>query len=348
MNSKLQNPDFLSERQECNYIYQILGHSAIFNPLVSCVFPNLQAIPNKREERELFLHQPENTQQILDFFKEQENWGLFEAELIGFYQTHKESLKPTEAQRNIVGIAIWAIKKYILHLNKAKPNLSVNDTTDKVKWLQKSFQSLVSKQLPNKEILSDIGWNILKNCESWKKELLFNKEVAKVQGRFIDVETRVPIVIQWKYIITNIIGDNNSFKKVQLYDIVKKHSMERYLKDDFTLLTDNQWNELIEIMEKNPDRLFWKEVKNIKVAKKISEKITESLYKLTDSEFNTLRDEKWNEIIRFYQLKGNAYIIFTIDEDSHKIITFYEKEWNEIKWFFRKLWWSFIYVVGNF
>jgi hypothetical protein len=235
-----------------------------------------------------------------------------------------------------------------LHLNKAKPNLSVNDTTDKVKWLQKSFQSLVSKQLPNKEILSDIGWNILKNCESWKKELLFNKEVAKVQGRFIDVETRVPIVIQWKYIITNIIGDNNSFKKVQLYDIVKKHSMERYLKDDFTLLTDNQWNELIEIMEKNPDRLFWKEVKNIKVAKKISEKITESLYKLTDSEFNTLRDEKWNEIIRFYQLKGNAYIIFTIDEDSHKIITFYEKEWNEIKWFFRKLWWSFIYVVGNF
>jgi hypothetical protein len=83
-----------------------LGHSAIFIPLFSCVFPDLQGILNKREERELFLQQPEIIQQILDFFKDQEKWCLFEEELLAFYNTHKESLNPTEAQKNMVGIAI--------------------------------------------------------------------------------------------------------------------------------------------------------------------------------------------------------------------------------------------------
>lgn len=343
MNNKPQNIDFSPERQKCNDIYQILGHSAIFNPLVSCVFPNLQEIPNKREEREQFLQQPENIGQILDFFKDQQKWGLFEEELLSFYNTHKEALKPTETQKNIVGIAIWAMKRYISNLsNKIKPNLSITDTTDKVKWLQKNFQSLVSKQLPNKEILSDIGWNILKNCESWKKELLFNKEVAKVQGRFIDVETRVPIVIQWKYIITNIIGDNNSFKKVQLYDIVKKHFMERYLKDDFTLLTDNQWNEIINIWIKR--EFFWKEVKLIKIEEQIKNNWIVS-EKFMDSEFDTLRDEKWNDIISFYQWLGNAYIVYSIDYKGCEITNFYDKEWNKIEWFFKNLWLKLLNIV---
>lgn len=179
MNNKQQNADLSSERQECNDIYQVLGHSAIFNPLFSCVFPDLQEIPNKREERELFLQQPENIGQILDFFKDQEKWCLFEDELLGFYETHKEALKPTEAQKNIVGIAIWAMKKYISQLNKVKPNLSITDTTNKVWTLQVIFKSLVSEQLPNKEILSDIGWNKTKDCEKWKKYHYLIKKLQK-------------------------------------------------------------------------------------------------------------------------------------------------------------------------
>lgn len=341
MNSIQQNTDFSSERQECNNIYQVLGHSAIFNPLLSCVFSNLQEIPNKREEREYFLQQPENIGQILDFFKDQEKWCLFEDELLDFYETHKEALKPTEAQKNIVWIAIWAMKKYISHLsNKIKPNLSITDTTDNVKWIQEAFKNLVSKQLPDKEILSDIGWNIINDCEKWRITSLFNKEVAKIQWRYIDVETRVPIVIQWRYTIANIIGDNNSFKKVQLYDMVKNKYIERYLKEDFTILTDDEWIDISNIWLQRD--FFWKKVKHIKVAKQIAKNWIEYVEKLTDSDFNTLRDEKWREIIRFYQWNGSAYLVFILDDDARKIKTFYDKEWKEIKWFFKTLWWRLL------
>ncbi len=337
MTNKIQNTDFSSERQECNDIYQILGHSAIFTPLVSCIFQDLQEVPKKREEREQFLQKPENTQQILDFFKNKEKWGLFEEELLSFYDTHKEALKPTEAQKNIVGIAIWAIKKYISNLsNKIKPNLSITDTTDNVKWIQEAFKNLVSKQLPDKEILSDIGWNIIKDCETWEKILLFNKEIAKVGWIFIDVETRVPIVIQWRCTITNIIGNNNSYYNVDLYDTVKKQFiLRRYIKDDFTLLTDNEWNEISIV---SPEIEFlWKKVKKIKIAKQLKNNWIEYVEKLTDSEFNTLRDEKWREITDFLQTKGWDYSVLCIDHNDRKIEIFYTKEWNEIKWFFTNL-----------
>lgn len=329
---------FSSERQECNDIYQILGHSAIFNPLFSCVFPDLQGILNKREERELFLQQPEIIQQILDFFKDQEKWCLFEEELLAFYNTHKESLNPTEAQKNMVGIAIWAMKKYISNLSNIKPNLSTPNTTDHVKWMQGIFQNLVLEQLPKKEILSDIGWNMILPWESWEKILFFDIEIAKVGRIFIDVETRVPIIIQWRYAITNIISNNTSYYTVDLYDTVKKQFiLKRCIKDDFTILTDNKWNDISNIYW-FIENFFWNGVKFIEVAKQISKYWVEYVRKFTDSDFNTLRDEKWREIIWFYKWNGNVYSVLSIDDKARKRTTFYNKEWNEIKWFFKNLW----------
>lgn len=118
--------------------------------------------------------------------------------------------------------------------------------------------------------------------------------------------------------------------------------MERYLKEDFTIPTDDEWNELIAIMNENPDRLFWKEIKNIKVAKKISEKWTESLFKLTDSEFNTLKDGQWREILRFKEIDNNIVALVVLDINWNEYTIFVDEKLDEKKWFLNKIKYTYL------
>ncbi|HBA44805.1 TPA: hypothetical protein DEG21_04845 [Patescibacteria group bacterium] len=96
MNNKISDYEIQREPKTCSNIYEILAHPAIFNPLMNCIYPEINPktinniVPDKSSKiHHIFLH----IEKIVKYFQKKENVEKFAKEVEIFYLTHKNALE---------------------------------------------------------------------------------------------------------------------------------------------------------------------------------------------------------------------------------------------------------------
>lgn len=336
-----QGLDTEQERTECSDIYEILWHSVVFKSIIECVFPNLYDIPNKREDRENFLSEPDNTNKILKYFENEEMWYLFEEILLENFVKHKDALDVVESQKNMIWFAIKAIKEYIKNkknTNKINSNLSFSKNTENVTdWLKRKFLEIIESQYEqNEKILNtwqlpcpiavDIKWNQVLNVEDeWQIKRIdgIDKDLAKVNGIYIYVETRTPVIIEDRYIITDLLWWN----KVSLRNIKSNFVKDVFLNTNFEIIKDDEWFEITDYSSHIIKKFWWINYYN----RTILSKWWRIIDKYIDENNQTLRDKKWRTITSIYKGNANYYVATVIDGWRDKKV-YLDEELNEIVW----------------
>ncbi len=354
---------FENEKETCNDIYEVLWHSIVFRSLIECVFPELICEfslenPKKREDRENFLSKTKNTQKILDYFSQQDKWLLFEEVLLWLYEKHKEALNPNEQQKNMLWIAIKAIKEYISILNNETTNTSNLALTKKsdtiVGWLKKKFLKIIAEQLiinkskdsTERTIISSLEWFTATDSSSeWKTEELFGKKISKVWWIYIDVETRTPIIIEWRYTIINKFPRYNQITVV-IYDTHTEEEMTVLLTSNFEIAKDEEWSIIRENVNNIKKDFFGKEYFKHLVTTKHWDNWKMDHCKFLTKSWQSLKDNtSWRIIEHLVIYNFWCYIATVIDNwNSKKIIL--NKNLEEVTWL-KKLWINFSRFMMN-
>ena len=201
--------NFEQERKTCSNIYEILAHTAVFKPLYHCVFLNLSSenLDNLKiefpEHKDIFLKT--NLAKILEFFKSDENLKKFANEVERFYLEHKEALDrawTNDSHKNAYSIAIATLRQFkVIENNKnfnKHTSITISQSDDIVKNVQDKFVEIFSWIHPDFEIVWDIKWNLINNSIDVARIFdFFGKNVVEVDRWFIDINTRMPLIIDW-------------------------------------------------------------------------------------------------------------------------------------------------------
>ncbi|HBA44804.1 TPA: hypothetical protein DEG21_04840 [Patescibacteria group bacterium] len=86
------------ESKICENIFEILAHLAVFNPLITCIFPDVAslgaatyiAILPDKSSREHYINL--HIKEIVKYFQKKENVKKFAQEVEKFYLEHKKAL----------------------------------------------------------------------------------------------------------------------------------------------------------------------------------------------------------------------------------------------------------------
>lgn len=250
MNNSIENT-FDSERKECKDIYEVLSHVAIFNPLMTCVFPEPEdkylTEQKERVNRLGILKDKEILKQILNYFKDENNLAKFAEEVDKFYLEHKEALIRVwiiDSHKNIYSIAIATIKAFnkdiaIKNQDKLLLNVSietwdiVEDLNNKLIFIlgQQKQNALKRKKYENLEksdIIWDNRWNLLYETESGLMIDFNGMKIARVAWRYIDADTRKPILVNFEWIEWELISLGGwekkliTWEKITYFEVKKK------------------------------------------------------------------------------------------------------------------------------
>lgn len=253
---------FEQERKTCSNIYEILGHIAIFTPLVSCVFPwfshlnytGIKATPSIWTP-EYFLSKEENITKIVEFFKSEENVDRFAKEVEKFYLEHEKALERAGIHGHHKNAYVMAIATLRSVANQElRKNIKIINNTSicaKTPWVtditvQVNYKfSEIFKWYREQTIAWDIEGNLVKEIE-WKIRDYFDKNVAKINWRFIYIDSRTPVLVEWCEVIS-----------LFRYDTLPNWELIRRTK-----IKHKDWNEKITYITKNNEifRVEWREI----------------------------------------------------------------------------------------
>ncbi len=219
--NEIQNFNFEYEQKKCSDVYEVLSHIAIFKPLISCVFPEYDEkfwIKHwKVENRKIFLETKENLKIILKYFKDTNNLEKFSNSIEEFYLNHKEALDRVwinNSHKNTYSLALATIIKFnkneeyesITDTKKVMSNTSIKtsnfifkfkNTFDEILITQKEIDKKSNKyEWYTREVIWDIYWNLTNETWEWLITNFNGKQVTQIKKKYIDVETRKPIIIK--------------------------------------------------------------------------------------------------------------------------------------------------------
>lgn len=269
MNNSIENT-FDSERKECKDIYEVLSHVAIFNTLMTCVFPEPEdkylTEQKERVNRLGILKDKEILKQILDYFKDENNLAKFAEEVDKFYLEHKEALIRVwiiDSHKNIYSIAIATIKAFnkdiaIKNQDKLLLNVSI-ETWDIVENLNNKLFFILGQQKQNalkrkkyenlekSDIIWDSRWNLLYETESGLMIDFNGMKIARVAWRYIDADTRKPILVNFEWIEWELIRVGGwekkliTWEKITYFEVKKKdgYIQSFYLSGTIADITSN-------------------------------------------------------------------------------------------------------------
>lgn len=206
-----------NEAKTCKSVFEILSHIIIFKPLIKCMFKNelenFEHILSDKSSRERYIKQ--NIEEIVDFFRDEQNLKKFSEELEKFYLKHERALERTwldDSHKNAYVMAIATIKEVIK--DHERFTVWVNRSSVNLTYILSIKDQIISKfyeifsQYKEQKIAWDIEWNLilLNDSEEWKVEYLFDKKIIKIGRRYVYADTRKPVIIpEWWWELLTII-----------------------------------------------------------------------------------------------------------------------------------------------
>ncbi len=331
-----KSPSFENEKTQCKDIYEVLSHIAIFKPLISCLFPEM---PEGfwinhwwTESRKIFLKDENNLQLILEYFKDENNLAKFAEEVENFYLKHKKGLEKSwigNPQKNIYSCALSTIRNYIIESPKEQvekwmfyktPNLSyLQEKCSLVEDINRKFLKIIDKQFAidkqrrrnlnfERSIIWDSFWNIVNDSWEWMIHNIHWIEVALVSWRYIDIDTRKVFKTKNGSILIEILDEFipiefGNLKKCGVID-TGGSEINVYLKDDLSILKDNQWKEISEINTTQASWIF--EINTRKYNENGSFSIEEWIF--VNRDLIPLIDYKNRKILEIVTVKDDWFI----------------------------------------
>lgn len=259
MKNKASDYEIQQEPKTCSNIYEILAHPVIFNPLLNCLYPEINPItinnivPDKSSKiHHIFLH----IEKFVKYFQKKENVEKFAKEVEIFYLTHKNALEKAginDSHKNAYVMAIATLRSVanqkVKETNDSKQNFtSINAEISAVVDIQ-SQVNLKFREIfewyREQVIAWDIEWNLVGEKE-WKIKELFGKNVTKVNWRVIYTDSRKPVIIEWCE-VTSLLR----------YDILPNWDKVRRAN-----IRDKDWNQRIIHITKDNEifRVEWHEI----------------------------------------------------------------------------------------
>lgn len=210
--------DIQQEPKTCENIFEILSHLAVFNPLITCIFPEVASLgrvtyfailPDKSSrEHYITLH----IDKIVEYFQEKENVKKFASEIEKFYLEHKKALDKAwinDSHKNAYSIAIATLRA-VADMQSRVNSKVINRTSTNLNQIPDINSQVITKfyeifnEYKKFNYAWDIEWNLPVNDarNNWWIRDLFGKKVSKIWWKFVSLDTRNPELLKsWGEII---------------------------------------------------------------------------------------------------------------------------------------------------
>lgn len=354
------------ENMQCNSVFEVMAHRAMFYPLHRLVFweKKTQAIKwLDKQSRELFFRDENRFKKVMDFFKNKENIKLLSEAIVWDYKEHKEAFDKVwidYSHKNTAWLFISYLKRFIDSLGIPKTT-KIDKTSivfqDDAIPLSKRFEDWFREFLKNVKqkfsnskniadaivamdwnISGEIGENTLREFSKINSILAEGLHITPMMWHnVINTDTREPIKL-------NIFWKDYFIKWLESYDETWQY-IEAKITDGKTLfeniLLDKNLNPIL-----TPDWFLLSDYnENGSV---LHDKNFKTVVRCLDKDFNIIKTDQWRELVGYNKsivelfYNQRLHIWRCIDEkwDSKQILLLFTKDWKFVEFTNTKEWYN--------